>query len=96
MAYWLHRFGFAVTVLEKAEGVRGGGYPIDVRGAAVEVARRMGILPRLREAHIESRRMTFLEADGSVAVALSPHTVSGGVQGRDIEVPRGELTEVLF
>ncbi|MFE3445863.1 FAD-dependent monooxygenase [Nocardia sp. NPDC059180] len=96
VAFWLHRYGFAVTVVEKSTGLRGGGYPIDVRGTAVEVARRMGILPQLRQAHIESRRLTFLDADGSAAAVVHPQAVAGGVEGRDIEVPRGDLTEVLY
>ncbi|MGW0538246.1 FAD-dependent monooxygenase [Streptomyces sp. NPDC003032] len=96
VAFWLHRYGFAVTVVEKATGPRDGGYPIDVRGTAVEVARRMGILPQLREAHIESRRLAFLNADGSEAAVVHPQAVTGGVEGRDVEVPRGDLAEVLY
>ncbi|MFI6638426.1 FAD-dependent monooxygenase [Streptomyces sp. NPDC050504] len=95
VAFWLRRYGFAVTVVEKAAGLRGGGYPIDVRGTAVEVARRMGILPRLREAHVESRRLTFLDADGGVVAAVHPQAVAGGVEGHDVEVPRGELAQAL-
>ncbi|MFE0801270.1 FAD-dependent monooxygenase [Streptomyces sp. NPDC058812] len=96
VAFWLHRYGFAVTVVEKSTGLRGGGYPIDVRGTAVEVARRMGILPRLQAAHIDSRRVTFLNADGSEAAVVHPQAVVGGVEGRDVEVPRGDLAEVLY
>lgn len=96
VAYWLHRYGFAVTVVEKSTGLRGGGYPIDVRGTAVEVARRMGILPQLQEAHIESRQVTFLNADGSEAAVVHPQAVVGGVEGRDVEVPRGDLAEALY
>ena len=33
-AYWLDRYGFDVTVVERADAVRSGGYPIDVRGTA--------------------------------------------------------------
>ncbi|MFD7667463.1 FAD-dependent monooxygenase [Streptomyces sp. NPDC059788] len=96
VAYWLHRYGYAVTVVEKSTGLRGGGYPIDVRGSAVEVVRRMGILPRLQEAHIESRRVTFLNADGSEAAVVHPQAVTGGVEGHDVEVPRGVLAEILY
>ncbi|TQM44966.1 FAD-dependent monooxygenase [Pseudonocardia cypriaca] len=96
VAYWLHRHGFAVTVVEKATGVRGGGYPIDVRGTALEVTRRMGLLPQLQEAHIESRRLTFLDADGSTVAAVRPEAVTGGVEGSDLEVRRGDLTSVLY
>ncbi|NEW58897.1 FAD-dependent oxidoreductase [Nocardia cyriacigeorgica] len=96
VAFWLDRIGFAVTVVEKSSGVRRGGYPIDVRGTAVEVASRMGILSQLRQAHIESRRMTFLDADGGVAAVVHPQGLSGGVEGRDVEVPRGDLTDVIY
>ncbi|MGC9540097.1 FAD-dependent monooxygenase [Streptomyces sp. UG1] len=96
VAFWLHRFGFAVTVVEKSAGPRSGGYPVDVRGTAVEVARRMGILPQLHKAHIRSRRLTFLDADGSQVAVVHPQSVAGGVEGHDVEVPRGELTDVLY
>ncbi|MCF3120338.1 FAD-dependent monooxygenase [Streptomyces arenae] len=96
LAFWLNRRGFAVTVVEKADALRGGGYPIDVRGTAREVVRRMGLLPRLREAHIDLRRLTFLEGDGGEVASISPHAVTGGVAGQDLEVRRGDLTEALY
>lgn len=43
LAYWLDRYGFAVTVVERAPAVRSGGYPIDIRGTALKVAERMGL-----------------------------------------------------
>jgi 2-polyprenyl-6-methoxyphenol hydroxylase-like FAD-dependent oxidoreductase len=96
LAYWLHRSGFVVTVVEKAGAVRDGGYPIDVRGTALEVVRRMGILPQLQDAHIDSRRCTFLNADGSEVASLTPRAVAGGVEGQDLEVRRGELAAILY
>ncbi|QFU88403.1 FAD-dependent monooxygenase [Amycolatopsis sp. YIM 10] len=96
VAFWLRRYGFEVTVVEKAAGLRGGGYPIDVRGTALEVVRRMGVLPQLQEAHIDSRRLTFLEADGGEVASLHPQVVAGGVEGSDVEVRRGDLAEILY
>ncbi|MFI9584390.1 FAD-dependent monooxygenase [Streptomyces sp. NPDC052236] len=95
LAFWLNRYGYAVTVVEKAGTLRSGGYPIDVRGTALEVVRRMGILPQLRDAHIDLRRITFLDGDGSKVASLHPHTVTGGVAGADLEVRRGDLTDAL-
>ncbi|MFF1716180.1 FAD-dependent monooxygenase [Streptomyces sp. NPDC058268] len=95
LAFWLNRYGFAVTVVEKAGALRGGGYPIDVRGTALEVVRRMGILPRLRDAHIDLRRLTFLDEDGGEVTSVKPHSVTGGVAGQDLEVRRGDLTGAL-
>lgn len=94
LAYWLHRSGFTVTVVEKAGALRDGGYPIDVRGTAIEVVRRMGILPQLRNAHIDSRRATFLHADGSEVVSVERRAVAGG--GQDLEVRRGDLAANLY
>ncbi|WP_086561301.1 FAD-dependent monooxygenase [Streptomyces africanus] len=96
LAYWLHRSGCAVTVVEKAGALRDGGYPIDVRGTAVEVVRRMGILPQLQDAHIDLRRCTFLDADGGEVASLSPRAVAGGVEGQDLEVRRGDLAAILY
>src|SRR5690242_17044934 len=96
LAFWLHRHGFDVTVVEKASTPRTGGYPIDIRGAALEVVRRMGVLPRLRELHVDTRRLTFLHPDGSVVAALDPQAIIGGVEGRDLEVRRGDLTATLY
>ncbi len=95
LAYWLHRSGCAVTVVEKASALRGGGYPIDIRGTATEVVRRMGILPRLRDAHIDSRRCTFLDAEGGEVASVIPSALAGGVGGQDLEVRRGDLAEIL-
>ncbi|GAA2525181.1 FAD-dependent monooxygenase [Winogradskya humida] len=91
LAYWLHRAGFAVTVVEKAAALRGGGYPIDIRGTAIEVVRRMGILPRLRDTHISLRRYRFLDADGGEVASVGP-----GAGGQDLEVTRGDLASALY
>ncbi|RSN71981.1 FAD-dependent monooxygenase [Actinomadura sp. WAC 06369] len=95
LAFWLNRHGHAVTVVEKSGAPRSGGYPVDVRGTALEVVRRMGVLPRLRDAHVDLRRLTFLDGDGGEVASVAPHAVTGGVAERDLEVRRGDLTDVL-
>ncbi|WP_158813197.1 FAD-dependent monooxygenase [Methylocapsa sp. S129] len=96
LAYWLDRYGFDVTVVERAAAIRSGGYPIDVRGTAIDVVERMGVLSQLQAAHIHTRRLTFVDADGNPIAAIAPEDLSGGAAGRDIELPRGELTSVLY
>ncbi|MBU7596637.1 FAD-dependent monooxygenase [Streptomyces sp. P38-E01] len=96
LAFWLNRHGFAVTVVEKSGTFRSGGYPVDVRGTALDVVERMGLLPRLREQHIDLRRLTFLNGDGSEAASLHPHAVTGGAAGRDLEIRRGDLAHALW
>ncbi|MEV6556788.1 FAD-dependent monooxygenase [Nocardia sp. NPDC051756] len=95
IAYWLHRHGFDVTVVEMAGTVRGGGYPIDIRGTALEVVRRMNVLPQLQKAHVNTQCITFVGADGSTIAALRAANLGIGADG-DLEVQRGDLTEILY
>jgi 2-polyprenyl-6-methoxyphenol hydroxylase-like FAD-dependent oxidoreductase len=94
LAFWLRRRGFDVTVVEKSHTLRGGGYPIDIRGTALGVVERMGLLPRLREAHVDTRRITFLDAGGTQVASVRPESLTGG-DGSDLEVRRGDLAEIL-
>ncbi|OZM77855.1 FAD-dependent monooxygenase [Pseudonocardia sp. MH-G8] len=96
LAYWLDRHGFKVTVVEKATHLRGGGYAIDIRGTARDVVERMGLLPRLRQAHVDSRQLTFLDPDGEVMAELRPEALTGGIEGVDLEVRRGDLADCLY
>lgn len=38
VAFWLNRYGFAVTVVEKAGTLRGGGRPVDLHRAKIRLA----------------------------------------------------------
>jgi 2-polyprenyl-6-methoxyphenol hydroxylase-like FAD-dependent oxidoreductase len=96
LAYWLDRYCFDVTVVERADAVRSGGYPIDVRGTAVDVVERMGLLSQLQAAHIDQRKFTFVDAEGAVIGVIRPEAFTGGVSGRDVELPRGVLTTLLY
>jgi len=95
LAYWLNHYGFDVTVVERASAVRSGGYPIDIRGTALEVMDRMGLLPAVQAEHIESRTVTFVDADGKTIAAISPYDLSAN-EAHDVELPRGALTALFY
>ncbi|WP_030911563.1 FAD-dependent monooxygenase [Streptomyces sp. NRRL F-5126] len=96
LAYWLDRYGFDVTVVEKASAVRGGGYAIDIRGTARDVADRMGLLPQLRAAHVNTQRLGFVDAAGEPIGSVDPNGITGGEGNLDLEVRRGDLADVLY
>jgi 2-polyprenyl-6-methoxyphenol hydroxylase-like FAD-dependent oxidoreductase len=95
LAYWLDRHGFDVTVVERASAVRSGGYPIDIRGAAIDVVERMGLLPAVQAAHIGSRAVTFVDAAGKTIGAIPIYDLTAN-QARDVELPRGALATRLY
>jgi 2-polyprenyl-6-methoxyphenol hydroxylase-like FAD-dependent oxidoreductase len=96
LAFWLDRYGFEVTVVERAPAVRSGGYPIDIRGTAIKVIEQMGLLPQVEAAHIASRALTFVDAEGKAIGTIPVYDLTGNEAGRDIELPRGELTTLLY
>jgi 2-polyprenyl-6-methoxyphenol hydroxylase-like FAD-dependent oxidoreductase len=95
LAYWLNHYGFDVTVLERASALRSGGYPIDIRGTALDVVERMGLLTAVQAAHIESRTLTFVDARGGVIGAIAPTDLAANEE-RDVELPRGALTTLFY
>lgn len=96
LAHWLHRYGFRPVVVERSAAVRGGGYPIDVRASAIEVLERMGLLPAVRDAHVDTRRTTFVDAAGRTIARITPDDFTGSPEGRDVELPRGTLARLLY
>ena len=48
LAYWLHRFGFQPTVVERTAELRfgGGGHAVDLFGPAVQIIEWMGAMGR--------------------------------------------------
>ncbi|WP_410652246.1 FAD-dependent monooxygenase [Amycolatopsis sp. cmx-4-54] len=91
LAYWLARNGYRPTVVEHARQLRSGGSAIVVKGPAIPVAERMGILPRLRELATRNRSLTLLDPAGERVLRLP--TSSGGSPA--VEVTRADLSEVL-
>jgi 2-polyprenyl-6-methoxyphenol hydroxylase-like FAD-dependent oxidoreductase len=95
LAFWLHHHGFRPVVVERGATVREGGYPIDVRAGAIEVVDRMGLLPAIRAAHVDTRRSTFVDARSRAIARLTPDEFTGSPEGRDVELPRGDLAHLL-
>jgi 2-polyprenyl-6-methoxyphenol hydroxylase-like FAD-dependent oxidoreductase len=96
LAYWLVRYGFDVTLVERAPAIRTGGYAIDIRGTAIDVIDRMGILPAVRAEHVATRQATFLNSQGRQVARVNIEDFAPGGGGRHVELARGALTSQLF
>jgi len=96
MAYWLRRYGFNPTVVERAPAPRAGGQAIDLRGAARSVADRMGILDDVRRLHVGTRGMSYVDG-ASKRLASMPADLLGDSGGAiaELEIMRGDLVGIL-
>jgi 2-polyprenyl-6-methoxyphenol hydroxylase-like FAD-dependent oxidoreductase len=95
LAFWLRERGFEVTVVERAPALREAGYKVDVRGAATEVLRRMGLLGAAQAADTGMRRITYVRKDGRPIAAL-PADLLMGRRGDDVEIMRWDLSRILY
>jgi 2-polyprenyl-6-methoxyphenol hydroxylase-like FAD-dependent oxidoreductase len=97
LAYWLRRYGFNPTVVERAPAPRPGGQAIDLRGTARDVAERMGIIADVRQAHTGARGMASVDRAGRRLSTMSPELFgdSGGAIA-ELEILRGDLVRILY
>ncbi|GHO47777.1 FAD-dependent monooxygenase [Ktedonospora formicarum] len=95
LAYWLKQYHFNVTVVEQGAGPRMGGSPIDVRGQALDVAARMGILPQVQAAQVGTDGMTFVNASGKPIGKVNPNQFDEQ-PGEDVELRRDVLVDILY
>ncbi|MFI6321164.1 FAD-dependent monooxygenase [Nonomuraea sp. NPDC050556] len=95
MAYWLRRYGFTPTVVERAPAIREGGYKVDIRGAALEVVERMGVMDAVLAGSTEMTVATHYDAKGR-KVATMDAALFGGREGADAEIMRGDLNEIFY
>jgi len=92
LAYWLNRYGFDVTVVEKAPTLRPGGQAVDFKGHTHRtVLERMGIWPDVVRRQTGKFDTVYLDAAGRELAVMS-----GEFTGGDVEILRGELTAILY
>jgi 2-polyprenyl-6-methoxyphenol hydroxylase-like FAD-dependent oxidoreductase len=84
-AYWLQRYGFMPTVVERAPSLVTGGYKIDVRGTALQVLRRMGVHDAVVAASTDMQGAMLVDRDGKVVNKVSGYEFRHRT-GEDLEI----------
>ncbi|MEV4052128.1 FAD-dependent monooxygenase [Amycolatopsis sp. NPDC049688] len=91
LACLLTRSGHTVTVVERAPALRAGGQAVDFKGATHRtVLDRMGVLGEVLRRQTGGHDQTIVDATGKPQ-AVIPGEFTGG----DIEIRRGDLSEIL-
>jgi 2-polyprenyl-6-methoxyphenol hydroxylase-like FAD-dependent oxidoreductase len=96
LAYWLRRYGFNPTIVERAPAPRPGGQTVDLRGAARAVVERMGIMAEVRQASIKERGVAFVDESGRWLATMPADHFGGEGIVAEIEILRGDLTRILY
>src|SRR4030095_2782696 len=97
LAYWLNRFGFQPTVVERTEKLRFGNgvHPVVLFGPALQIIEWMGALPQVVAADTHTEIISFIW-DGHRPVDVPAEAMSEGVSARHVEIMRGELAKIIY
>ena len=90
IAFWLSRYGFDVTVVEKAPTIRPGGYAVDFRGSAMHVLERMNLVEEIKKRETRAGAITMVDENDKIEARLPDGFTSG-----ELEILRGDLANVL-
>src|SRR6266496_636988 len=96
LAYWLKRYGFTPTVIERAPQLREGGYPIDVRDEAVPIAKLMGIWETIQQEKTTTGSISFVNERNERIGRVNIQAVRKAFDLDVVEIMRGDLARTLY
>src|SRR5699024_5927227 len=95
-AYWLRKYGFAVTIVEIAPTPRQGGQAVDLRGAGRTVIERMDLLEDARSICLDQAGISWVDERGHPRAAIRSDDFDGEGFISEIEILRGDLVDLLY
>ena len=94
LAYWLNRYGYKVTVAERAPELRLGGQNIDVKGPAQEIARMMEIEDIIRKKNTTEAGLRWVNTENKTVAEFPKESSLSMTQ--ELEILRGDLVQILY
>ncbi|MGN6334642.1 FAD-dependent monooxygenase [Mycobacterium sp.] len=97
LAYWLTRYGFDVTVVERARALRKtGGHAVDLFRPAMEISEKMGVLPRIEALTTETDHLTMHCEGKARPIQVDLTKIYGVASDRHVEIMRDDLSEIYY
>ncbi|MFI7130462.1 FAD-dependent monooxygenase [Nonomuraea sp. NPDC050153] len=97
LAYWLTRYGFTVTVVERAPALRKtGGHAVDLFRPAMDIVEKMGVLEQVTAKKTGIERLTMYREGAPRPIELELRRVLSAVSDRHVEIMRDDLSEIFY
>lgn len=97
LAYWLSRYGFDVTVVERAPTLRKtGGHAVDLFRPAMEISAKMGVLPRIEALATGTNRLALYREGRPRAIDVDLTKIYAASSDRHVEIMRDDLSEIYY
>lgn len=97
LAYWLSRYGFEVTVVERSATLRkSGGHAVDLFRPAMDIVEMMDVLSPIQAKATGIERLGFrLEHRLDRRYEIQIRRLMGALSDRHLEIMRDDLSEIL-
>ena len=92
----LRQIGWVPMLVEQAPAPRGGGFLVNFADPGYGAAERMGILPALRERHVDLTDLVYVDHTGRTRYTLPLATVQAMLGERHVTLLRGDIEAVLL
>jgi 2-polyprenyl-6-methoxyphenol hydroxylase-like FAD-dependent oxidoreductase len=97
LAYWLSRYGFEATIVERAPALRKtGGHAVDLFRPAMEISEKMGVLPKIEALAAGTDVLTLYRNGAPRPVHVDLAKVTGAISDRHVEIMRDDLSEAYY
>lgn len=94
LGFWLAKYGFEVTIVERSTSLRLGGQNLDVRGAGRAIVRMMGIEKEILAANTGEIGLQFVNRDNGIEAEFPAG--NGDSFTSEAEILRGDLVNILY
>lgn len=95
VAFWLKQYGFDPTIIERKARLDQGGYAIDLRGIAVDVAKKMAVYDAICEMRTRIAKGQYVDDAGRI-IKEEEGEIFGFRQDEEVEILRGDLVAILM
>ena len=96
LAFWLKAAGFQPTLIERAPGLRTGGYVIDFWGLGYDIAERMELTSDINCIGYHVREMRIVDDLGRRITGFGTKVFDELTNGRYVTLGRSDLSRLLF
>ncbi|MCF0055564.1 FAD-dependent monooxygenase [Dyadobacter sp. CY356] len=95
-AWWMNKLGYKVTVVEMANEPRTAGGAVDIKDAAIEAVKRMGIFEELKAHQLNVELIEFKNARDITEGSISLTNEGAELPDDEIEVERDLFVGIIF
>jgi len=92
VAYWMHKRGYSVTVVETGGHLKMGGTPVDIKDRTVDIVKRMGLYDQIKTHRIGPEKWEFMNATGVAEKTVLLEKLADD----EFEIERDILLNMLF